>query len=132
MRAATPYLEAMRYVNNARKTLSSSAGKDGKYYTDAKYVKMASHTAYTGVLLALKYYFGLKTNHKKRDNVEVFKRAMASENHSKQRAFKVVYDTLHLSGGYDGNLSVDVIQAGLHSAEELIEWTRSKTDKMKL
>jgi len=47
-----PIYEAERYLQNAREILSEKAGKDGDYYSDRKYVKMAGHTAWCGVLLA--------------------------------------------------------------------------------
>jgi hypothetical protein len=127
----TPYLEAMRYLDNARKTLSSSAGKEGKFYTDRKYVRMASHTAYTGVLLCLKAFLNLNTNVKERDNVSKYREALGKRYPNKLKDFNAVYDTLHLAGGYDGNLSYDVIQTGLKIAEELIEWTKPVTNSDK-
>ena len=37
-------LEARRYVANAKTILKEKAVKDGDYYTDSKYIKMAGHT----------------------------------------------------------------------------------------
>lgn len=54
------YTEALRHISNAKKILSSSAGKEGEYYTDPKYVKMACNTAYTGMLVALSATLGIK------------------------------------------------------------------------
>ena len=45
------YTEAMRYIENAKEALHK-AGREGKYYTDAKYVRTASGVAYSGMLLA--------------------------------------------------------------------------------
>ena len=45
--------EAMRYIDNAKDILRHKAQKEDGYYQDKKYVKMAGHTAYLGVLLAL-------------------------------------------------------------------------------
>lgn len=129
MKAATPYLEAMRYVNNARKILSEHAGKQGKYYSDRKYVRLASHTAYTGALLALKVFLGIKTDIKKRDNVKAFKTELARRYPKLLPIFISMYDTLHLAGGYDGNLNVEVIQSGLADAETLIRFTEPITNK---
>ena len=53
MEQTGPIHEAVRYIRNARQLLSEKTGKDGKYYTDRKYVKMAGHTAWCGVLVAL-------------------------------------------------------------------------------
>ena len=41
-----PIYEAECYLQNAREILSEKAGKDGDYYTDRKYVKMAGYTAW--------------------------------------------------------------------------------------
>ena len=48
----TPIEEAKRYLDNAREILSEKAKKEEGYYQDIKYVKMAGHTAYAGVLKA--------------------------------------------------------------------------------
>ena len=53
------YSEAMRYMDNAKECLKN-AKKDGKYYNDPKYVRMACGAAYNGVLIALEGYFKLK------------------------------------------------------------------------
>jgi len=39
-----PIREAERYLQNARQILSEKAEKDGSYYNDRKYVKMAGNT----------------------------------------------------------------------------------------
>ena len=51
------YSEAIRYMDNAREYLKS-AQKEGKIYTDTKYVKTACGTAYSGVLVSCQFYFG--------------------------------------------------------------------------
>src|SRR5687768_9956171 len=48
-----PAEEAARYLENARTILSEKAGKKDGVYADAKYVKMASGTAYSAALLIL-------------------------------------------------------------------------------
>jgi len=53
-------LAAKRYLDNAKEILREKALKDDGYYQDFKYVKMAGHTAYTGILLALDFYPGKK------------------------------------------------------------------------
>lgn len=55
----TPYDEAMRYMENARKTLKGAGKEDGEY-SDVKYVQTASGTAYLGVLIALDEYLRRK------------------------------------------------------------------------
>jgi len=53
MEKKNPIQEAERYIQNARQLLSEKAGKNGGYYTDKKYIKMAGHKAWCGVLIAL-------------------------------------------------------------------------------
>ena len=53
------YNEAMRYMDNAKECLQK-AQKEGKYYNDQKYVKMACGTAYSGMLVALDGFLTLK------------------------------------------------------------------------
>jgi len=45
-----PIREAERYLLNARQILSEKAEKEGDYYNDSKYVKLAGNTAWSGVL----------------------------------------------------------------------------------
>ena len=46
-------LETRRHIDNAKGFLSNNAGREDGLYRDRKYVKIAGHTAYTGILLAL-------------------------------------------------------------------------------
>jgi hypothetical protein len=52
--------EARRYLSNAKQILSEKAVKEDGLYKDRKYVKMAGHTAYIGVLEALDVVFKKK------------------------------------------------------------------------
>jgi hypothetical protein len=54
-------LEAKRYLGNAKEILREKALKDDGYCQDSKYVKMAGHTAYTGILIAFDPFLGIKT-----------------------------------------------------------------------
>lgn len=45
MEQKNPIDEARRYYDNAKTILKEKAVKDGDYYTDSKYVKMAGDTA---------------------------------------------------------------------------------------
>lgn len=117
--------EANRYLDNARQLLSTKAQKEGKYYQDKKYVRLAGHAAYLGVLVALDTLLGEKT--KGRKNVEWYKEQLSKVDKKILSAFNAAYDTLHLSMAYDGNLSVDVSKSGLNDAESLINWVETKT-----
>jgi hypothetical protein len=54
-----PISEAKHYVENARTILKEKGLKEDRYYQDPKYVKMAGHTAYTGILVALDLFLGV-------------------------------------------------------------------------
>ena len=50
------YSEAIRYMENAKECLAK-AKKEGNFYHDPKYVKMACATAYCGLLVAFDYAY---------------------------------------------------------------------------
>ncbi len=116
--------EAKRYVDNAKDLLREKAQKDEGYYQDTKYVKMAGHTAYSGVLVALDGLFGKKK--KGRKDVDWYKEQLAQLDRKVLSAFLSAYDTLHLSMSYDGNPSAKVAQAGLEDAEAIINWVETR------
>ena len=118
--------EAHRYVNNAKELLSDKAKKEDGFYNDKKYVKMAGHTAYCGVLEALDGLFGLKR--KGRKSVEWYQEELGKMDKKVLNAFNVVYNTLHLSMAYDGNLSVLIANEGLKQAETIINWVEAKQE----
>lgn len=129
MKEANAYLEATRYVDNARKILSKHAGKDGDYYSDPKYVKMACNTAYTGILVALDARFDINKK-KSRPDVDVYRKAIGAIDRKKLQDFNSAYNYLHLLGGYDGDLRVSSSQTGLELATILIEWTKPISQKV--
>lgn len=116
--------EARRYVENARQLLRENARKEDGIYQDTKYVKLAGHAAYAGVLVALDGLLGQKK--KGRKDVDWYKQQLAGIDKKKLGQFVAAYDTLHLSMSYDGNPSADVAQAGLSQAETLIDWVATK------
>ena len=69
-----PYLEAMRYIDNARLQLKQ-AGKEDKFFVDEKYVKSACGIAYSGLLKGLDFYFDIKgvPKRKGRKSIEYYK-----------------------------------------------------------
>jgi hypothetical protein len=119
-----PIREAERYILNAKQLLSEKAGKDGDYYTDKKYIKMAGHTAWCGVLLALDATLKLKEGLKKRQRLDIkdYQEAVSKVDKKMPRILMNSYDTLHKVIGYDGNLSYKVVQAGLEEAQIIIQW----------
>ena len=117
--------EAKRYLANAKEILREKAGKEDGYYQDKKYVKLAGHAAYTGVLVALDALFEEKS--RKRKDVDWYKDRLARMDRKVLNAFNGAYDTLHLAMGYDGNPISDVSKAGLEAAESIINWVETRT-----
>jgi hypothetical protein len=124
MKEKHPIREAERYIANAKQLLSEKAGKDGKYYTDKKYVKMAGHTAWCGVLLALDATLKIKEGLKKgqRPDIKDYQEAVGKADKKMPRALMNSYETLHKVLGYDGNLNYTIVQSGLEDAQDIIRW----------
>ena len=118
--------EATRYINNAKDILKEKANKADGYYQDKKYVKMAGHTAYTGVLLALDSFFGIKK--KGRKNVEWYKEELGKVDKKISNAFSTAYTLLHLDMGYDGSTNVKVAKLGFEEAEKVINWVATRQE----
>jgi len=120
--------EAHRYIENAKEILRDKAEKENGAYKDRKYVKMAGHTAYSGVLVALDGLFGIKK--KGRKSVLWYQEELAKMDKKILSTFNIVYDTLHLTMAYDGNLSVKIANIGLEEAETIIDWVETKQEIM--
>ena len=121
----TAIKEANRYLTNAKEILSEKANRLNGIYQDKKYVKMAGHTAYGGVLFAL----DLLINPPKKGSIKTvdFYRLFLSKYDKKMLAeFNNIYDTLHLSIGYDGNADATIVKRGMDMAKEFIEKVASR------
>jgi hypothetical protein len=116
--------EARRHIANAKEILRDKARKEDGAYQDRKYVKMAGHTAYTGVLLALDDLLGEKT--KGRKDAEWYKEGIAKLDRKLLTSFNIIYDTLHLSMGYDGNQDAQITAIALQRAESIIDWVETR------
>ncbi|MCL1955688.1 MAG: DUF5618 family protein [Fibromonadales bacterium] len=120
------YAEAMRYLANAKDYLKT-AGKDERdesYYKDKKYVRTACGTAYNGVFVALDALLeikGIDLPKKKTRRTIDFYRAAINKDRKLLNAFNSVYNTLHLSGYYDGETRIKTIQSGFEAAIEVID-----------
>ena len=131
-----PIREAERYLQNARDILSEKAGKDGDYYSDKKYVRMAGHTAWCGVLEALDAVLGIRKKYGLRRNQRVsfedYQEAVSNVDKRMNRPLLTVYETLHLVLGYDGNCSYRVVKGGLEDAQAVINWAEKRYQKLGL
>lgn len=117
--------EAKRYLNNAKEILREKGDKEDGFYQDSKYVKMAGHTAYSGVLFALDHYLGKKA--KGRKDVEWYKSNLAQQDKKILQTFVSVYEQLHLVMAYDGVGDAEVIKVGFLRAEIIIDWVEMRT-----
>lgn len=122
MKYENPYQEAMRYVENAEDILKS-AGKDGKYYIDEKYVKIACSTAYSGILVALDGLFDYKNIQKKRGRkaIDYYKSNLAKIDKKLLKELNNAYTVLHLDGYYGGITYVKTVESGFENAISIIE-----------
>ena len=121
---SNPIKEAERYLANARQILSEKAGKDGDYYEDTKYVKMAGHTAWSGVLVALDGVLNVTDNLKdgQRPEFKDYQAAIAKRDKKMPRVLLNAYDLLHKSLGYDGVTRYKVVQDSLEQGRNIISW----------
>jgi hypothetical protein len=119
-----PIEDARRYIANAKELLSEKARKEDGFYRDEKYVKMAGHTAYAGVLVALDAVLPKKG--KGRKSVDWYLENLANMDGKLLDSFNAAYDTLHLSMGYDGNSDAEVVAAGLKRANYIIDWVETR------
>jgi hypothetical protein len=121
------YTEAIRYMDNAKEVLKKANKKD-EFYQDAKYVKMASGTAYNAVLLALDGYLLLKEVPKKkgRKDIDFYKSTITKIDKKLLDYLNAAYDVLHLSCYYDGIRDVKVISRGFELAYTIIDKIKPK------
>jgi len=119
-----PIREAERYLQNARQILSEKAEKEGAYYNDSKYVRMAGNTAWNGVLIALDSVLNVRSTMKKghRPEFKDYQDAIAKKDSKMIRPLLGAYESLHKAMGYDGNPVYKVVQSSLEQANILISW----------
>jgi len=119
-----PIREAERYLQNARQILTEKAEKDGDYYNDSKYVKMAGNTAWNGVLVALDAVLHVRDNLKKgqRPDFNDYQEAISKVDNKMTRPLLGAYESLHKALGYDGNPNYKIVQESLLQAKKMIDW----------
>lgn len=118
------------YLNNARQLLKDKAGKSDEFYTRPKYVRMAGHAAYMGVLVALNELMQKEGFQKRgRKKVEDYIDFLAKRNRKILNYFNDVYEVLHLYMGYDGGLNSKIGNVGIEYAEKIIEWVETQLGK---
>lgn len=119
--------EARRHINNAREILREYSKKEDGFYTDSKYVAMAGHSVYRGVLIALnelmKQHGILK---KTRKHVDDYRDFITKIDRKILNYFNTAYNILHLDMEYDGIGNYEIVKAGIKCAEEIIDWVEKK------
>jgi len=112
--------EALRYVENATQILSEKANKEGKFYSDKKYVKMAGNTLWNGILVALDHKYPEIKKGKGRPDQSKYRQAIKDGKISNM--FDSAYSQLHLVMGYDGVGDVKQIRPAIETAKSIIYW----------
>jgi hypothetical protein len=115
--------EAMRYMDNAKESLSK-AKKEGNYYHDKKYVKTACGTAYNGMLVALDGFLqlkDLKPKAKDRKSIEFYQSNVSKIDKKMLNYLNSAYEILHLWGYYDGITKASVVKDGFDVAHKIID-----------
>lgn len=120
--------EAERYINNAKEILQTKGKRQNSLYTDKKYVKMAGHTAYSGILYALNHANLLPplTKSTQRRDVKDYQEALAKVNKKMLGYYVSCYQQLHLVAGYDGVGHKEILRIAFEDAIEIIKWASNR------
>ena len=119
--------ESMRYIDNAKELLKTKAKLNYVTYDDKKYVRLAGHAAYHGVLHAINEAGLIKLKKGQRLDVKDYVAALSKENGKMKDYFNACYDIFHITAGYDGFAE----KVSFHNcidkyAKPLIEWAATK------
>jgi hypothetical protein len=118
---------AVRHLENAQQILKKQGKKEDGFYTDAKYVAIAGHAAYRGILIALNELMkqhGIKKSTRK--HVDDYQDFLAKLDRKILNHFNIAYEILHLVMGYDGVGDFKTVQRGLECADIIINWVEKK------
>lgn len=120
--------EARRYIDNAKVFLRDNARKEDGLYRDKKYVKIAGHAAYTGILVALDELLGEKRK-KTPKSVEWYQKELSAIDKKVTSDFATAYQILHLDMSYEGTRSADIAKFGLEKAEKIVGWVENRLNR---
>ena len=118
-------LEAKRHIKDAKDILREKALKEGGFYQDSEYVKLAGQTAYTGILFALDDFLGKKGKGLKK--VDWYKQHLAKWDKKIFNSFSTAYQVLFLDMADNGAKSAELAATGLEEAERIIGWLENQT-----
>ena len=121
------YAEAMRYLDNAKEDLQKAGYDELGFiynYKDRKYVRRASGTAYSAVLMAVDIWLGKKgifPTKKDRKSIDFYRNHLRTLDMKMLNNLNAAYDSFHLGGYYDGNLSRGNIADGFEAANSIVK-----------
>lgn len=129
---ADPVAEARRYVENAKNLLREHGKLDTEthLYQDRKYVRMAGHTLWNGVLVMMEGVFHLKTKQRPHPDAVDYKDAISQRDKKLLSLFVSGYETMHIYMGYDGGLRKAICDEGFNMANEIIDRTAKLIPKL--
>jgi len=121
------YAQVVRYLANAKEDLQKAGYDEMGFiynYKDRKYVRRASGTAYNAVLMAVDIWLkakGIVPTKKERKSIDFYRDHLRKLDIKMLNHLNLAYDTLHLSGYYDGNLSRGNIADGFEAADFIVK-----------
>ena len=118
-----PVAEARRYVQNAKDVLEENGKLDLETgcYEDSKYVKSAGHYLWSAILIILDAVFDVKNKQRPHPDIKDYRSEIVKRDRKLLTMINAAYETMHITMGYDGNLSKDVCQGGIHLATDIID-----------
>ncbi len=121
--------EAYHYIDNANKIIKDNLKIEGQFYNDKKYIRMAGHTAYMAILVALEPLVSPEVRKLNKTHPDVFsyRQALGKKNKTALNLFNSAYNCLHMAMSYDGDLLTDTKKTGFKLANQLIEWADENT-----
>ncbi|MDR0711234.1 MAG: DUF5618 family protein, partial [Prevotellaceae bacterium] len=115
------YVEATRYLENAKEALRK-AGKEDYHYRDRKYVRTACGVAYLGALIACDGFLAMRgVQLPKKRTIDFYREHIAKLDGKLLRELNAAYDILHLWGYYEGIPSVSMIKDGFDIACRILD-----------
>ena len=126
-----PIKEAERYLENSRQILSEKAGKDGDYYDDPKYVRMAGREAWKDVRAALDGLLEVKARREAHRQIR-FEDSMEAIMQCDPKMSKPLFythETLQKVLIGDGNLRCGMVESGMQQAKRVIQWAAQEYRK---
>ncbi|MEA5459856.1 DUF5618 family protein [Arcicella sp. LKC2W] len=112
------FSNAQKILIKAKKILAENTRREGNYYTDKRYVRMAGRTAWQGVIVGLNECLKIQ----EKSELKVYQKVLLQNPYFLER-FNNAYDTLCNTLGSDGNLNVVIVDEGMRQAKELINWS---------